>query len=69
MEKSNQVRQDNTNLSIYDSVREVPKEAKKEIEAGRLKGKHLCELVDKIDSVIELVEDYDIVIKSIYKGK
>lgn len=40
MEKSNQVRQDNTNLSIYDSVREVPKEAKKEIEAGRLKGKH-----------------------------
>lgn len=40
MEKSNQVRQDSTNLSIYDSVREVPKEAKKEIEAGRLKGKH-----------------------------
>ena len=40
MEKSNQVQQDNTNLSIYDSVREVPKEAKKEIEAGRLKGKH-----------------------------
>lgn len=40
MEKINQVRQDNTNLSIYDSVREVPKEAKKEIEAGRLKGKH-----------------------------
>lgn len=30
---------------------------------------HLYELVDKIDSVIELVEDYDIVIKSIYKGK
>ena len=40
MEKSNQVQQDNSNLSIYESVREVPKEAKKEIEAGRLKGKH-----------------------------
>ena len=40
MEKSNQVQLDNSNLSIYESVREVPKEAKKEIEAGRLKGKH-----------------------------
>ena len=40
MEKSNQVQQDNSNLSIYESVREVPKEAKKGIEAGRLKGKH-----------------------------
>ena len=40
MKKSNQVQQDNSNLSIYESVREVPKEAKKEIEAGRLKGKH-----------------------------
>ena len=40
MEKSNQVQQDNSNLSIYESVREVPKEAKKAIEAGRLKGKH-----------------------------
>ena len=40
MEKSNQVQQDNSNLSIYDRVRCVPKEAKKEIEAGRLKGKH-----------------------------
>jgi len=40
MEKSNQVQQDSSNLSIYESVREVPKEAKKEIEAGRLKGKH-----------------------------
>ena len=29
---------------------------------------HLHELVDKIDSVIELVQDYDIVIKSIYNG-
>lgn len=40
MEKSNQVQQDNSNLSIYERVRCVPKEAKKEIEAGRLKGKH-----------------------------
>ena len=39
MENNNQVQQDN-NLSIYESVRSVPKEAKKEIEAGRLKGKH-----------------------------
>ena len=39
MEKSNQVQQDNSNLSIYERVRCVPKEAKKEIEAGRLKGK------------------------------
>ena len=39
MENSKQVQQDN-NLSIYESVRSVPKEAKKEIEAGRLKGKH-----------------------------
>ena len=39
MENINQVQQDN-NLSIYESVRSVPKEAKKEIEAGRLKGKH-----------------------------
>lgn len=40
MKKNNHVQQDNSNLSIYESVREVPKEAKKEIEAGRLKGKH-----------------------------
>ena len=39
MENKSQVQQDN-NLSIYESVRSVPKEAKKEIEAGRLKGKH-----------------------------
>ena len=39
MEKSNQVQQD-SNLSIYERVRCVPNEAKKEIEAGRLKGKH-----------------------------
>ena len=39
MENSKQVQQDN-NLSIYESVRNVPKEAKKEIEAGRLKGKN-----------------------------
>ena len=39
MENKSQVQQDN-NLSIYESVRSVPKEAKKEIEAGRLKGKY-----------------------------
>ena len=39
MENSKQVQQDN-NLSIYERVRSVPKEAKKEIEAGRLKGKN-----------------------------
>ena len=39
MENSKQVQQDN-NLSIYEKVRSVPKEAKKEIEAGRLKGKN-----------------------------
>mgnify|MGYP003409296997 CR=1 FL=1 len=33
MEKSNQVQQDNGNLSIYERVRCVPKEAKKEIDA------------------------------------
>ena len=40
MENNKQVQQDNQNLSIYDRVRAVPTEAKKEIEAGRLKGKH-----------------------------
>ena len=40
MENSKQVQQDNGNLSIYERVRSVPKEAKKEIEAGRLKGKN-----------------------------
>ena len=40
MEKSNQVQQDNGNLSIYERVRNVPEEAKKAIEAGRLKGKN-----------------------------
>ena len=39
MENNKQVQQDN-NLSIYDRVRAVPTEAKKEIEAGRLKEKH-----------------------------
>lgn len=39
MENNKQVQQDN-NLSIYERVRSVPKEAKKEIEAGRLKGKN-----------------------------
>lgn len=40
MENNKQVQQDNNNLSIYERVRSVPKEAKKEIEAGRLKGKN-----------------------------
>ena len=40
MENNKQVQQDNGNLSIYERVRCVPKEAKKEIEAGRFKGKH-----------------------------
>ena len=48
MENINQVQQDN-NLSIYESVRSVPKEAKKEIEAGRLKGKHDINLFVKKD--------------------
>ena len=39
MENSKQVLQDNGNLSIYERVRGVPAEAKKAIEAGRLKGK------------------------------
>ena len=38
MENSKHVQQDN-NLSIYERVRCVPAEAKKAIEAGRLKGK------------------------------
>ena len=38
MENNKQVQQDN-NLSIYERVRSVPTEAKKAIEAGRLKGK------------------------------
>ena len=40
MENNKQVQQDNGNLSIYERVRCVPQEAKKEIEAGRLKGKN-----------------------------
>ena len=48
MEKSNQVQQD-SNLSIYERVRCVPNEAKKEIEAGRLKGKHDINLYVKKD--------------------
>ena len=40
MENNKQVQQDSENLSIYERVRSVPKEAKKEIEAGRLKGKN-----------------------------
>lgn len=38
MENSKQVQQDNENLSIYDKVRSVPKEAMTEIDGGRLKG-------------------------------
>lgn len=38
MENNNQIRQDKDNLSIYERVRTVPKEAMKEIEGGRLKG-------------------------------
>lgn len=38
MENNKQVQQDNENLSIYDRVRTVPKEAMTEIEGGRLKG-------------------------------
>lgn len=39
MENNMQVQQDNGNLSIYERMRSVPTEAKKAIEAGRLKGK------------------------------
>lgn len=39
MENNKQVQQDNGNLSIYEQMRSVPAEAKKAIEAGRLKGK------------------------------
>ena len=54
MEKSNQVQQDNGNLSIYERVRSVPKEAKKEIEAGRLKGKHDINPMWRIKSLTEV---------------
>ena len=40
MENNKQVQQDSGNLSIYERVRNVPEEAKKAIEAGRLKGKN-----------------------------
>ena len=36
MENNKQVQQDNGSLSIYERVRNVPEEAKKAIEAGRL---------------------------------
>ena len=39
MENNKQVQQNNGNLSIYKQMRSVPAEAKKAIEAGRLKGK------------------------------
>ena len=54
MEKSNQVQQDNGNLSIYERVRSVPKEAKKEIEAGRLKGKHDINPMWRIKALTEV---------------
>ena len=53
MEKSNQVQQDN-NLSIYERVRSVPNEAKKEIEAGRLKGKHDINPMWRIKALTEV---------------
>ena len=54
MEKSNQVQQDNSNLSIYERVRCVPNEAKKEIEAGRLKGKHDINPMWRIKALTEV---------------
>ena len=54
MEKNNQVQQDYGNLSIYERVRSVPKEAKKEIEAGRLKGKHDINPMWRIKSLTEV---------------
>ena len=54
MEKSNQVQQDNSNLSIYERVRCVRKEAKKEIEAGRLKGKHDINPMWRIKALTEV---------------
>ena len=54
MENSNQVQQDNGNLSIYERVRCVPKEAKKEIEAGRLKGKHDINPMWRIKALTEV---------------
>ena len=54
MEKSNQVQQDNGNLSIYERVRCVPKEAKKEIEAGRRKGKHDINPMWRIKALTEV---------------
>ena len=53
MEKSNQVQQD-SNLSIYERVRCVPNEAKKEIEAGRLKGKHDINPMWRIKALTEV---------------
>ena len=54
MEKNNQVQQDYGNLSIYERVRSVPKEAKKEIEAGRLKGKHDINPMWRIKALTEV---------------
>ena len=53
MENNKQVQQDN-NLSIYERVRSVPKEAKKEIEAGRLKGKHDINPMWRIKALTEV---------------
>ena len=54
MENNKQVQQDNGNLSIYERVRCVPKEAKKEIEAGRLKGKHDINPMWRIKALTEV---------------
>lgn len=53
MEKSNQVQQE-SNLSIYERVRCVPNEAKKEIEAGRLKGKRDINPMWRIKALTEV---------------
>ena len=54
MENNKQIQQDNGNLSIYERVRCVPKEAKKEIEAGRLKGKHYINPMWRIKALTEV---------------
>ena len=54
MEKNNQVQPDYGNLSIYDRVSSVPKEAKKEIEGGRLKGLHDINPMWRIKSLTEV---------------
>ena len=53
MENSKQVQQDN--LSIYERVRSVPAEAKKAIEAGRLKGKSDINPMWRIKALTEVM--------------